>query len=174
MTDPLGKDPWRVGFFQAVRLLGRSAVRREMVGGFPVDPKNEVVRFKAHPSLEFPASEIQAFSENEATGQPSMTVTFMGLTGPMGVLPHSYTELVMERTRYRDHALGAFLDIFNHRLLSLFYRAWEKYRPWVARERGEDDAMTGALFSLVGLGTPGLLGRLAVPDRALLLDAGLV
>ena len=86
-----------------------------------------------------------------------MTVAFLGLTGPLGraAAPlHRAAPGAAPRTG--DRALAAFLDLFNHRLISLFYRAWEKYRFAVAYERGEDDRVHRSyLFHLIGLGTRG-------------------
>jgi type VI secretion system protein ImpH len=108
-----------------------------------------------------------------------MLVAFMGLTGPGGVLPQHYTTLLLQRLRLRDHSLRDFFDVFNHRVVSLFYRAWEKYRFPLAYERArrEDagepsDLFTECLFCLVGLGTAALRERLAADDAALLYYAG--
>jgi type VI secretion system protein ImpH len=108
-----------------------------------------------------------------------MTVAFMGLTGLLGVLPRHYTELLLERMRRKDEGLRDFLDLFNHRLISLFYRAWEKYRFPIAYERAVskaegEDRFTRQLFDLIGLGTKGLRGRLEVEDEPLLFYAGLL
>ena len=109
---------------------------------------------------------------------PEMVTTFFGLTGPQGVLPRHYTTLLIERNRAKDFALGDFLDMFHHRLLSLFYRAWEKYRFAFAYEQqatggGEaEDPFTCCLYCLIGMGTGGLHGRLAFDDEALLFYAG--
>jgi type VI secretion system protein ImpH len=109
-----------------------------------------------------------------------MVVAFMGLAGLMGVLPRHYTELLLERVRFKDFALRDFLDIFNHRIISLFYRAWEKYRFPIAYERSRQsggnayDPFSMALFHLVGMGTGGLRGRLKFGDEALLYYSGLV
>ncbi len=167
----LEREPFCFEFFQAVRLLGRLLSGRQPVGRF-YHPSTEVVRFSAHATLTFPASEIQSLAAR-AEAPPLMTVNFMGLTGPMGVLPLYYTELVMERLRARDTTLRDFLDIFNHRGISLFYQAWEKYRFPIAYERGEADRFSRILMSAVGLGTPGLERRQQVADESLLFYGGL-
>ena len=177
MKETLYSEPYRFAFFQAVRLLERiSPPGREGVGR-AVRPRNEIVRFRSNPSLAFPASEIVELKPppaDQADRPPEMTVNFIGLTGPQGVLPHPYTELLRERASYKDTALWSFFDIFNHRFVSLFYRAWEKYRFPIAYERQGEDAFTEYLFDLIGMGTAGLRGRMAVRDQALLLYAGLV
>ena len=108
-----------------------------------------------------------------------MTVAFLGLTGTQGVLPFCYTEWMLERKAAKDDTLAAFLDLFNHRLVSLFYRAWEKHRPPVLYELGaardqRPDPFTHSLFDLIGMGTDGLRGRMRVQDESLLLYAGLI
>jgi type VI secretion system protein ImpH len=135
--------------------------------------------------LAFPAGEVAGLRLPEGRGAgglppAEMTVAFLGLAGPCGVLPPHYTTLLLRRLRRRDTALRDFLDLFHHRLTSLFYRAWEKYRLPFAHERhrldarpGEEDLPTRALYSLVGLGTAGLRGRRQVPDQAFLYYAGL-
>ncbi len=168
----LEEEPYCFDFFQAVRLLTRLTGGRQPVGRAN-PPKNEVVRFSPYASLTFPASQIQSLVWRE-TGPPLMTVNFMGLTGPTGVLPLYYTELIMERLRARDTTLRDFLDIFNHRAISLFYQAWEKYRFPVAHERGEADRAAQLLLSMVGLGTAGLEKRQAVRDEALIFYGGLL
>lgn len=168
----LEREPWRFDFFQAVRLLERLDPEREPVGRF-VRPQAEVVRFAAHPSVVFPASQIQSL-ERRPDGPARMVVNFMGLFGPTGVLPQAYTELIISRIRERDYALRDFLDLFNHRSISLFYRAWERYRFGIAYERGEKDRLSAVLMNLIGLGTPALQNRQAVEDHALLYYAGLL
>ena len=88
-------------------------------------------------------------------------------------MPTNYTELAMERRRYKDVAMWSFMDIFTHRSVSLFFRAWEKYRFPVGYERGKDD-FTKFLFDFVGLGTEGLRGRMDLADESLLAYSGLI
>jgi len=167
----LREEPWTFQFFQAVRLLERILPGRSPVGRF-VHPSKEVVRFGAHTGTAFPASQIQELDWFEDR-QPVMIVNFMGLTGPSGVLPLYYSELVRERLRAKDRTLISFLNLFNHRMVSLFYQAWEKYRFTVAYERRERDRLSQHLLDLIGLGTPGLQERQAVADDSLLFYSGL-
>jgi type VI secretion system protein ImpH len=169
--ERLFAEGYAFDFFQAVRVLERLDPGRRPVGRAG-PPHAEVVRFRARLSLSFPPSAVyEVEPPTSALPAPAMTVAFMGLTGPSGVLPRHYTELLLRVEREakgaEKHALRAWLDLFNHRLISLFYRAWEKYRFYVAYERGEHagrepDAFTRCLFSLVGLGTPALRDRLRV------------
>jgi type VI secretion system protein ImpH len=168
----LREDPHSFGFFQAVRLLERLHPERARVGGFD-DPTREVVRFGVPARLSFPASEIQDL-ELDGDGPARMGVNFLGLTGPQGVLPHSYTLLAQDRLRQKDGALVDFLDLFHHRILSLFYRAWRKYRFTVAREDGVEDRLADHLLDLIGLGLDTTRGRLPISDEALLSRAGLL
>jgi type VI secretion system protein ImpH len=107
----------------------------------------------------------------EERPNPLLTVTFIGLYGPSGVLPTHYTQLLLDIQRDvrgpERRSLRDWLDLFNHRFISLFYRAWEKYRFHLQYERGEalrreTDAFTLAIRSLMGFGTPGLVNRLQV------------
>lgn len=166
------QEPYLFEFFQAVHLLERLFPDRSPVGRFN-PPGSEVVRFGAHSTLAFPASEIQAL-EWSADGMGHMTVNFMGLTGPEGVLPLYYTTFLIERQRAGDQSAADFFDLFNHRMISLFYLAWEKYRFSVAYERDGLDPFSHHLMDLVGLGTPGLQNRLPVLDDSLLYYSGLL
>ncbi|HEY6400515.1 MAG TPA: type VI secretion system baseplate subunit TssG [Blastocatellia bacterium] len=187
----LHDEPYRFEFFQAVRLLERLMPDRLPVGrvtdeGQVIMPEREIVRFGASVSLMFPPSQVQNLEsvekgrkeqkeEGDGDGQAQMEVAFMGLTGPISVLPNHYTELLIDRVRAGDRAMSDFLDLFNHRMISFFYRAWEKYRFPVAYERKpNDDKFTSFLFSITGLATRGLLGRMNLRDEGLLRYAGLI
>ena len=173
LSETLFGESHRFGFFQASRLLHLFSPRRPRVGDAG-PPQAEPVRFVAEPSLAFPASEIRDLLPEEGDAPPVMVVRFMGLTGPQGTLPRHYTDLIIDRLRRKDRALGAFLDLFNHRLVSLFYRAWDKYRPHLRVTPDGEDELSLALFSLIGLGTRGLRRRLRLRDRALLYYGGLL
>ena len=170
-------------FFQAVRLMHwlahapESAASRRPLGG-DFAPAQEVVRFRATPSHSFPAGSVAGLHSGPTAEAPQeMTVAFHGLTGPQGVLPQHYTALLIERVRAKDFSLRDFLDMFNHRALSHFYRAWRKYRfPFAYEEtvlnESGDDLFTQGLYCLLGLGTSGQRGRAKFGDEALLYFSG--
>ena len=176
LNQELLDEPYRFEFFQAVRLLEKVFPERKPVGREAL-PHEEIARFRSRMSLSFPASEVHEFKDgfDEYTEREKleMFINFMGMVGISGVLPVHYTELIMERVRYRDTAMWAFLDIFTHRSVSMFFRAWEKYRFPVAYERGEDN-FTAFLFDVAGLGTRGLRGRMDLEDESLLPYGGLI
>ena len=171
LGEELREHPGWFHFFQAVRLMHRMLPDREPVGRF-APPKREVLRFSANNLLAFPPSQIQTLGWSE-DGPARMKVNFMGLTGPMGVLPYCYTELIRDRNRLKDYSLEDFFDLFNHRMILLFYQSWEKYRFFVAYERDRQDRLSRYLMSFVGLGTTGLQRRQAVADESLLFYCGL-
>ena len=172
VEEKLRREPYSFDFFQAIRLLEKFRPGRKPVGQF-VHPEAEIAHFRAHPSLAFPASQIQELEWPE-DGPVRMLVNFMGLIGPEGVLPNPYTSLINERQRDGDNTLRDFLDIFNHRIISLFYRAWRKYRVDVACERGERELFSRHLLSLLGLGTEGMRDRQTLSDDSLIYYAGLL
>ena len=167
----LRESPWAFDFFQAVRLLALLQPKRERVGRFS-HPRLEIARFGVFPSLSFPASQIQSLTFND-TAAPKMIVNFIGLTGPLGLLPRYYTELVIGRTRSHDYAMRDFFDMFHHRIASLFYQAWEKHHFFVGYERDRKDPFFERLQDLVGVGTSGLHNRLTVRDETLVFYGGL-
>lgn len=191
VAERLRESFFRYGFVRAVHLLEKAAAHTEGEGvraKNPVarhtPPATEVVRFHSDQSFVFPASEIAAVDDLKTPAgamQWHMHVGFMGLTGSSGVLPYHYTELVLRRLKLKDRTLAEFLDLFNHRLISLFYQASVKYRLPIEYDRANTgrivrstgDRHTNMLLSLIGLGTAGLARRLSTPDDALLYYAGL-
>lgn len=178
LTQELLQRGFRFEFFQAVRLLARVYPDRQPVGDSG-SPSKEVVRFRAHQSLAFPPSEISQIRQTRDESRPvEMTVAFMGLTGPQGVLPRYYSELMLERLHAKDQTLRDFFDVFNHRMISLFFRAWGKHHCAVGFEqwllKGREDRFAQTLFALAGLGTEGLRERVTIDERSVLRYIGLL
>lgn len=177
VEDWLYAEGYRFDFFQAVRLL-EQAHSSEVSVGEGAEPGKEAVRFKSAVSLDFPASDIAAINRSGSNGNESpadMIVNLMGLAGCLGPLPMPSTELILERVAQKDTAFRDFLDIFNHRLVSLLYRIRKLHRVGLDLSATPGhDRISEYLYSVMGMGTPGLRGRLQVRDRALLFYAGLL
>lgn len=182
LIGPLLDAPQTFDFFRAVQLLELLNPERAPVGGF-AEPGGEVVRFGTPTSVGFPASAIQSLEERGADEPPKMTVNFFGLTGPQGVLPLDYSLYSATRSRARDHALKDFIGLFEHRLISLFYRAWTKSRADAVRPASieQDSAATdedrdwlhAQLASIVGISSEESK-HLPVESDALAYYAGLL
>ena len=185
LIDRLFEEPHAFEFFQAVQILERAAQRASDVAGRgrvgeDESPRQEAVRFRAYQALLFPPAAVSGSeppTQSEAgrpARPPALSVAFMGLTGPSGVLPQHYTELLIRSLRDKSFSLRDFFDLFNHRLISLFHRAWEKYRLPATFERSapKEDPVTSCLMAIVGLDTPHLRNRLAVDDDAIVHYAG--
>ena len=178
LREELVERGYRFDFFQAVRLLTRWFPDRQPVGRRS-SPSQEVVRFKSHLSLGFPPSAIKQIRASKHDQRPiEMTVAFMGLAGIQGVLPRHYTELLLQREQVNDHALKDFLDLLNHRFVSLFYRAWEKHHCAVGYEQsletGSEDGLAQIFYALMGLGNKSIQARFGGDHPTLLRYAGLL
>ena len=158
--DRLHHDPGRFGFFQAVRLMyGDSGFDGRGTGTRPGP-----LRFTTPPSLSFPPSELHSITHSDTATR--VCVNFLGLTGPSGVLPRTYTELLIARKTHRDPSAQDFLDLFNHRLVALFWLAWAKHRPEIGREFGFHNSVLRYLEHIVGMGTPALQAQLHPGKRS--------
>jgi type VI secretion system protein ImpH len=180
----LAREPQRFPFLEAMRVLEAAErkvardPRREAkrpLGG-DADPAEEMARLASALSLGFPASEVAAFRPEGEGEKARLTLAFLGLVGPGGIMPRHYSELVLHALRAKNDALPAFLDMFVHRALSLHLRAATKYRLArlvEAAPPGTMDDATAALTAIVGFGTEGLGNRLAVPDHVAVHYGGL-
>lgn len=160
LIDQARAEPFRFEFFQLVRLLRLHYSRSGRLDP-EARPHDDPLRFGSQLTLNFPASEVSDM-QFERTTRRSVTghalsevqVTFMGLVGASGVLPRPYTEMLMDRhIQSRDDAAHAFLDMFSHRMVALFYEAWQKYKFYIEYERKGSSEFNRYVLNLVGFGT---------------------
>jgi len=173
LKNHLSDDFFSFSFFKAVGLLDATRPVSDRLGR-SLSPKKEAVRFHVKPGFSFPASDISGLEFRKDDPQAHMEVAFMGLIGPSGVLPHVINQLAEKRNKEKDYSLTAFLDLFHHRLISLFYLAWKKSKFPVNYLPDAQDRLSGYLRSFIGLGTPKLAERVGLPDESLLFYSGLL
>jgi type VI secretion system protein ImpH len=174
VEDWMMAEPWQFEFFQAVKILELLYPDRHPPAE-STDPDTEVVRFRSRVTLEYPASEVQQIMLPETNHDPFiMTVNLLGLAGQYGPLPIPDTERVLERVARRDRAMRDFLDLFNHRLLSLLVKIRKANHPSLTALQPQDSRTAFYLYSFFGLGNSGLRNRLGVADRSLLYYCGIL
>lgn len=161
----LGERPEDFEFFEAMRLL-ESAYPALPRFGHSTRPAEDPVRLGHAASLEFPARSIERFEPRTAERPARLYGLFLGLFGPHGPLPLHLTEHAVDRERNaKDRTLVAFADVFHHRMLSLFYRAWADAQPTVQLDRPDQDRFRTYVGALIGIATPHLEKRDALPDQ---------
>ena len=174
VVERLQDEPYRFEFAQAVRILERARPTSAPVGSGSV-PEREAVRFSSSIGSGFPASEIDRVELGGDEDEPArMAVNFLGLAGHQGPLPESFVALVQRRSIQKDNGPRDFLDLFNHRLISLLTRIKRKHSPVLDPRPPHETHFARYLLSAIGMGTPGLGQRMSVPDRTLLHYAGLL
>ncbi|MBK8174249.1 MAG: type VI secretion system baseplate subunit TssG [Rhodospirillales bacterium] len=193
LIEHLNSEPQGFHILQALRLLERLHPGCVPIGSGG-HPALEAVRFVSQIDMAFPASDIDSLEfargasasagemTQSAAPQTRMRVNFLGLAGAFGPLPSSISERTMATARAGNTATRDFLDIFNHRLVSLFCRLHRS--RLVAMQPGlpAEGHTAAVLFAILGLGTAGLRqtlppvrhSRMGGAERSLLAPAGLL
>ncbi|KVU67585.1 type VI secretion protein [Burkholderia ubonensis] len=164
----------RMNFMQLCRLL-EAQVQEAPGFGTGDSLEHERVRFRPRPRMGFPAGEIASveFDDEWPDAPPTVRTTFMGLYGVDAAVPsHMIDEIVLREEGHE--AVEAFLDQFNHRYVTLLYRAWKKYRYPESFRAGGADAHSRNLLCLAGFGWGDKPQRAGLPDSRILALLGLL
>jgi type VI secretion system protein ImpH len=160
LSQRLKKEGYRFNFFQALQLLEEKLLKEKGMSS-PLD--SGAIRLAPDSSLVFPPCDIKSIKENR--GVFELTLTFMGLIGVSSPLPLYFSEYIA-RHEENSQPLIDFLNIFNHRCYSLFYRAWKKYRFISSFSASEASPISRRIALLAGLDPK----RLSDPAYAKLLS----
>lgn len=164
-------------FAQAARfaeLIARTRGTGAARVGHDVSPREEPAHFTASDRMAMPTGDVAAI-EAEPDGRLAITANVLGLAGTTPALPAYYSEVQLQRRRLRDRSMAAFYNLFDHRLLSFFWRIKAKYHWLLGTEQtgpGTADKITDSLIDFAGLATPATRDRLAFGDLQLAPLAG--
>ena len=168
----MADEPWRFDVLAALRRLEHHFADRPRIGD-SATRRDDFVALGQDPFLAFPAENLSAVSR-DAEGRVRMMVRFLGMMGPQGALPLATTEEAYGWWLAQDDAFPRFLDLFNHRFLQLFFRAWADARPVAQHDRPDEDRFADYVGALIGIATPCHRGIDSVDDRDRLAYAGLL
>lgn len=174
VADALKDRAPHFAFLQAMWLLHR-AYPGAVPPGRQGPASEELVRLRPSASLAFPPGDLDLFESRPGRPPFRLTTTFMGLYGTHSPLPSFYAEEIAKRCADdEDHITRLFLDVFNHRILSLLYRGILKYRGHLLFAPGADDEFSWRLFAVAGLSPEGVTATAGLPAQRLLRYAGLL
>lgn len=168
----LERAPFEYDFYTAVRVMENLHPDKPRIG-HAARPQDEPLRFAQEPAMTFAPAAISGFSRSDRNGLPRIEQRFFGFLGPNGPLPLHLTEFARERLLHNaDPTLVRFLDLFNHRFLALFYRAWSQAQPTTSFDRPREDRFADFVGSLIGIGAPTLHARDDAGDHVKLYFSG--
>jgi type VI secretion system protein ImpH len=168
----LKAEPWRFDYFVLLRHLERTFKDQPRIGD-SATVREEIARFGQNPFMEFPASNVSGADQDEEKPL-KIFVRHLGMLGPQGALPLSTTEEAYHYALAEDDAFPRFLDLFNHRFIQLFFRAWADSRPIAQHDRPDADRFVAYIGSAVGIGSGPYHHLDSLPDGAKLSFAGLL
>lgn len=172
LEEQLYAQPYEFTFHQAVRIL--SSTRDCLPFGEGNSPKEDPVWIRSHISYAAPAAELFDLSTSASLQSPPiLSINFFGIAGSQGPLPQPYTELLTERLRQRDTAFRDFLDIFNHRLVSCWYRVEKKFIPGLENGEAEETSIGRSILDLAGFSNALLTDQIHIHNRSLMAYAPL-
>jgi len=166
LSERLRRDPQRFELLQALLLLEREHPQADSLGSGTA-PQAEAVRLRGPLTPLFAASQVESLTQ-PANELPVLTTPVFGLGGPDGPLPYAYQEWLQQRARAKDHAPAEFLDLFQHRLLSLLYKVMRKHRIALGFTAPGASPVQAQLRALTGLLPKPLQERQAIADSAVL------
>ncbi|WP_313334587.1 type VI secretion system baseplate subunit TssG [Comamonas sp.] len=135
--------------------------------GYALTPREDAVRLGQNPSTLFAPSTVYSIDTADHHADAAVKILSFGVFGPNGGLPLHLTEYVRERLHnHGDSSPADFVDMFHHRLISLFYRAWADAQPIVQLDSPGKDKFSRYAGALVGMGFDGSWDRDSVEDSA--------
>jgi type VI secretion system protein ImpH len=171
-VDQLRHTPEAIDLFALLRYIEAISAPQARLG-YSQTPREDAIRLGQYPSTAFAPTTVYSIEPRGNRSAPLARILSLGLFGPNGPLPLHLTEYVRDRIRNQnDPTLVAFADIFHHRLISLFYRAWADAQPAVQMDRPDQNRFDFHVGALTDLGFASTRQRDTVEDSAKLFFTG--
>jgi len=149
-------------FFELLRRLEQ----RGGLFGHSGTADREPARLGQHVRLSFSARDVVKLQDAGEKALARVTVANLGLLGPEGPMPLHLTRWVLDRLSQRwftgadaeqtsDTTFVDFVNILQHRMMALYYRAWADAHPAVQVERSVGGRVRAMLEAMSGIGLPG-------------------
>ncbi|WP_106797488.1 type VI secretion system baseplate subunit TssG [Rhizobium sp. H4] len=153
-------------FFELLRRLENA----DSIFGQAGPPHREPARLGQHIRLGFAVQDIAKLEPSTETAPARVTVATIGLLGPEGPMPLYLTRWVLDRLSQRwfagadmrevsDTTFVDFVNVLQHRMIALFYRAWADAHPAVQIERAEGGRIRAMASAMAGIGLRGRTDR---------------
>ena len=149
VIDTLFSEPAAFEFFQAVRLLQRHLKHTKNIDAEKA--LNDFIQFNATLSLAFQKSELESLVACENNNGYILIPSMIGLTGNLGALPLVYTQKLNTNSWAKKNGSTVFLDLFNNRLINLFYKASIQYNLPLLAELKQDKHYLDCIHALSGI-----------------------
>lgn len=147
----------------------------DLESGEADSPLFQRVVLEGDAQLGFPASDV-VLAERlpDSDEQYRVKTSFFSMQGPDSPLPGYYIDQLAYDYAHGIGIRPAFLDFFNHRLLTLLHQAWRKYRYYVRFQHEAKDRFSKYVFALIGLNDSELRGTTPIPWARLLSFTGII
>lgn len=162
-------------FFDLLRQLETATMRFGRAGPEPA-------RLGQIARQSFAVSDVAAMQAGHDGQPPQVAVNVLGLIGPEGPMPLHLTRWIIARQSSRwftgsdssataDTSFLDFINMLQHRMLALYWRAWADARADIHIAHGDGGRIVAMMRALAGIGLPGTRGRDARLDGAKLRNA---
>jgi len=162
----LREEPWKFDFFRALRVLENDRVELPKIGE-SVLPAQDAVQFTQKTEMGFATSTLGELTQEASDPRPKLSVRFFGLLGANGPMPLNLTHYALDRSHNeRDGTLTSFLNVFHHRMIAFFYRAWALCQKSADYDRPASSRFAAYIGSFFGFGEQTLWNRDSILDRS--------
>ena len=172
VAEDLFKNSFQYEFHQAIKILQILNPHLEKIGQ-GLQASKEIVTIKTNITFSPPPSDIYTLEPSHTPHEGAlMSINFMGIAGHGGPLPDPYSEIIIDRIRFQDHAFADFLDIFGHRFASISHRIHVKYNITLEMVKPHQTPVAHMIFAIAGITDPETHEKGLIPAHSYLKYAG--